>query len=99
MPQTASISQIDGISLLNSIVLRPISSGERSDWDSLMAKHHYLGFLNPVIFKYCDGKRKKIHYPKSVNFDKNGEAPVVCSLVLQYGRNQRPMNFSFVNEN
>ena len=47
MPQTASISQIDGISLLNSIVVRPISSGERSDWDGLMAKHHYLGFLNP----------------------------------------------------
>ena len=48
MPQTASISQIDGISLLNSIVLRPISSGERSDWDGLMAKHHYLGFKSLV---------------------------------------------------
>lgn len=48
MPQTASISQIDGISLLNSIAVRPISSGERSDWDGLMAKHHYLGFKSLV---------------------------------------------------
>ena len=44
MYQTASISQMDEISLLNSIVVRPISSDERSGWDGLMAKHHYLGF-------------------------------------------------------
>ena len=70
MPQTASISQIDGISLLNSIVLRPISSGERSDWDSLMAKHHYLGFLNPIFFKYSHCNGNKIHYLKTIDYDK-----------------------------
>jgi len=43
-----------------------------------------------------------VHYsypPKVQINDKNGEATLVCSLLLQYRRNQRPINFSIVNEN
>ena len=40
---------------------------------SLISTINYQVLLfmwNPGTFKYCDGKRKKIHYPKSVNYDK-----------------------------
>ena len=68
--------------MINSIVLRPISSGERSDWDSLMAKHAYLGFLNPIFFKYCHCNGNKIHYLKTIDYDKNGEKEADFSSLL-----------------
>jgi len=54
--------------------------------------------MNPAIFKYCDGKRNKIHYPKSVNYDKNCDATVVYNLLIQYRKDQRPINFSIADE-
>ena len=36
---------------------------------------------------------------KIVVYDKNGEVPVVSNLLLQYGKNQRPINFSIADEN
>ncbi|MCJ7685251.1 MAG: DUF4338 domain-containing protein [Desulfobacteraceae bacterium] len=30
--------------LLDYLVVRPIKAGERTEWDRLMSKHHYLGF-------------------------------------------------------
>ena len=34
--------------LLDYLVVRPIKSGERTEWDRLMSKHHYLGFKSLV---------------------------------------------------
>jgi hypothetical protein len=36
---------------------------------------------------------------QSAQYDKNGEVPVVCNLLLQYRKNQRPINFSIADEN
>jgi hypothetical protein len=48
MSQTALIPQIDETSPLRSVIVRPITARERSNWDILMAKHHYLGFKSLV---------------------------------------------------
>jgi len=29
---------------LKDLIVRPITPGEENDWNTLMAKHHYLGF-------------------------------------------------------
>ena len=34
--------------LLDSLVVRPIRASERTEWDRLMSKHHYLGFKSLV---------------------------------------------------
>jgi len=38
-----------------------------------MAKHHYMGFLNPIFFKYSHCNGNKIHYLKTIDFDKKTE--------------------------
>lgn len=48
MSQAALTSQIDETSPLRSVIVRPITALERSNWDILMAKHHYLGFKSLV---------------------------------------------------
>ena len=48
MFQAASASQVNEIPSFHSILVRPISSTERFDWDTLMATHHYLGFRSLV---------------------------------------------------
>ena len=48
MSQAALTSQIDETSRLRSVIVRPITALERSNWDILMAKHHYLGFKSLV---------------------------------------------------
>jgi len=40
--------------------------------------------MNPVIFKHCDGKRNKIHYPKSVNYDKQSAIWARYNILLQF---------------
>jgi hypothetical protein len=32
---------------LKDLIVRPITSGEVNDWNTLMAKHHYLAQLSP----------------------------------------------------
>ena len=44
MPQVALPTQINENFLFHSLVVRPITSAESSDWDIIMAKHQYLGF-------------------------------------------------------
>jgi len=34
---------------LKSIIVRPIKSNERDEWDHLMATNHYLGFKHLVV--------------------------------------------------
>ncbi len=34
--------------LLDSLVVHPIRASERTEWDRLMSKHHYLGFKSLV---------------------------------------------------
>jgi len=48
MSQAASPSHINEISPLHCLIVRPITADERSDWDTLMATHHYLGFRSLV---------------------------------------------------
>jgi hypothetical protein len=48
MSQTALTSQIDETSTLRSVIVRPITARERSNWDMLMAKHHYLSLKSLV---------------------------------------------------
>jgi hypothetical protein len=48
MPQVTSTSQINEIPLFHCVVVRPITSSERFDWDTLMSRHHYLGFRSLV---------------------------------------------------
>ena len=40
--------QLKGSLSLKSLVVRPIDNTERDRWDSLMRKHHYLGFRQLV---------------------------------------------------
>ena len=69
---------------------------------------------NPYIFQYPSASHKFFKLLalmltlsslsifaliKIVVFDQNGDAPVVCNLLLQYKRNQRPRNFSIADEN
>jgi len=42
------VHQINEVSPLYSLVVRPITSNERANWDTLMSKHHYLGFRSLV---------------------------------------------------
>ena len=48
MSQAASTSHINEISPLHCLIVRPITADERSDWDTLMATHHYLSFRSLV---------------------------------------------------
>ena len=48
MSQAASPSHINEISPLHCLIVRPITTDQRSDWDTLMATHHYLGFRSLV---------------------------------------------------
>jgi predicted transposase YbfD/YdcC len=48
MSRAASPSHINEISPLHCLIVRPITADERSDWDTLMATHHYLGFRSLV---------------------------------------------------
>jgi hypothetical protein len=48
MSQVALTYQIDETSTLRSVIVRPITTCERSNWDILMARHHYLGFKSLV---------------------------------------------------
>jgi len=48
MESNSSITHNNIKSLFHSLVVRPIRSVERSQWDRLMAKHHYLGFNSLV---------------------------------------------------
>ena len=44
MPQVAFPTKINKNSTIHHLVVRPINIAERLQWDTLMAKHHYLGF-------------------------------------------------------
>lgn len=48
MCQIFSTSHVSQILPLRCVVVRPIKPGERSAWDTLMSKHHYLGFKTLV---------------------------------------------------
>jgi len=43
----STTSYIQGFPL-HAVPVRPITHRERSNWDSLMARHHYLGFRSLV---------------------------------------------------
>ena len=44
------------------------------------------------------GNLAKMMSAKTIDYDQNGVPTLVRSLLLQYRRNQRPINFSIVNE-
>ena len=48
MCQVAFPTKIHKKSTIHHLVVRPINIAERSQWDTLMAKHHYLGFKSLV---------------------------------------------------
>ena len=48
MSQVAFPTKIHENSAIHHLVVRPINIAERSQWDTLMAKHHYLGFKSLV---------------------------------------------------
>ena len=58
----------------------------------------FTGFRIP-FFKYCDGKRKKIHYLKSVNYDKQSLALSVYSIDLELEGFETLNNSRLVDEN
>jgi len=48
MSQVAFPTKIHKKSTFHHLVIRPINIAERSEWDTLMAEHHYLGFKSLV---------------------------------------------------
>ena len=48
MCQVAFPTKIHKNSTIQHLVVRPINIAERSQWDAIMAKHHYLGFKSLV---------------------------------------------------
>jgi len=48
MSQVAFPTKIHEKSIFSHLIVRPINIAERSEWDTLMAEHHYLGFKSLV---------------------------------------------------
>ena len=48
MSQVVFPTRIHKSSTIHHLVVRPTNIAERSKWDTLMAKHHYLGFKSLV---------------------------------------------------